>query len=194
MTGSKPSRLPGDAPKAGPSDGDIILMPGGLYFAEHPARIRTVLGSCVSMVFWHPFRRIGAMCHYMLPDRTRHDDGGAAGRYADEAIAILLGRMRDTGTTPGEYEVKVFGGASMFSGQGLTENHVGARNVAAAHALVARHGLHCVAQHTGGVGHRQVVFDVRSGRVWVKHQSPLTPDMAKSGVPATGPATAQCIT
>jgi chemotaxis protein CheD len=31
--------------------------------------IRTVLGSCVSITLWHPVKRVGGMCHFLLPTR-----------------------------------------------------------------------------------------------------------------------------
>ncbi len=33
---------------------DIFLQPGELYFGDSDTCIRTVLGSCVSLTFWHP--------------------------------------------------------------------------------------------------------------------------------------------
>jgi len=39
---------------------DIFLQPGELYFGDRHTRIRTVLGSCVSVVFWHPEKLLGA--------------------------------------------------------------------------------------------------------------------------------------
>jgi chemotaxis protein CheD len=50
---------------------DIFLRPGDCYFGGQNTSIRTVLGSCVSMTFWHPQLRVGGMCHYMLPKRNR---------------------------------------------------------------------------------------------------------------------------
>lgn len=53
---------------------DIFLQPGEWYFGEGNTRVRTTLGSCVAIVLWHPVRRIGGMCHYMLPSRGRPSD------------------------------------------------------------------------------------------------------------------------
>lgn len=154
---------------------DVFLQPGELYFGDHSTRIRTLLGSCVSLVFWHPHRRIGGMCHYMLPFRAERCMGDLDGRYADEATAMLFREMRQIGTQPSEYEVKVFGGANMFPHQQRGEDHVGMRNVVAAREIVKGHGLRCVAEHTAGIGHRTVIFDVWSGNVWVKHQTVVNP-------------------
>lgn len=96
---------------------EIFLQPGDHYFADRDTRIRTVLGSCVSMTFWHPHLLVGAMCHYMLPERgsERQDSERPApdGRYADEAIALLLKKMDVVGASHKEYQVKLFGGGNI---------------------------------------------------------------------------------
>lgn len=152
---------------------EIFLQPGDLYFGDRATRIRTVLGSCVSLTFWHPKLLVGGMCHYMLSNRSpeRRDISAPAsdGRYADEAIAMLLKEINAVGVPYREYQVKLFGGGNMFPGRTNVENHVGIKNVEAAHKLVAKHGFNCVAKQLGGEGHRNVIFDVWSGDVWVKH-------------------------
>lgn len=154
---------------------EIFLQPGELYFGDQDTRIRTVLGSCVSLTFWHPGRQIGGMCHYMLPSRTQERRSREVavspldGRYADEAMELLAKEMDAAGAPHQEYEVKLFGGGNMFPGRSNQENHVGLKNVETARNIVARHGFNCVAEHLGGVGHRNVIFDVWSGRVWVKY-------------------------
>lgn len=45
----------------------VTLQPGEFHFGGANTRIQTLLGSCVAITLWHPIRRIGGMCHYMLP-------------------------------------------------------------------------------------------------------------------------------
>ena len=40
---------------------EIFLQPGDFYFGGADTRIRTILGSCVSITMWHPTRLIGGM-------------------------------------------------------------------------------------------------------------------------------------
>ena len=63
----------------------LNLLAGQLYFGTQAGTVRTLLGSCVALVLWHPQRRIGAMCHYLLPGRQRRD-GSPDARFGDEAI------------------------------------------------------------------------------------------------------------
>ena len=149
---------------------DIFLQPGEVYFGDRGTRIRTVLGSCVSITFWHPRLLLGGMCHYMLPERNGDAAGQRDGRYADEALGLLFDEMRAEGTQPRDYQAKLFGGGRMFSfdaGKGVLD--IGNRNIGMGRRLLRGHGLEPVSEHLAGVGHRSVVFDVVSGDVWVRH-------------------------
>jgi chemotaxis protein CheD len=153
---------------------EIFLQPGEYYFGDRNTRIRTVLGSCVSMTFWHPRLVLGGMCHYMLPARSgerRYGDRPAPdGRYADEAIALLLKEIDAIGASHNEYQVKLFGGGNMFPDTHKNPaSQVGMRNVEAARRLANQHGFSYMAEHLGDDGHRSVIFDVWSGDVWIKH-------------------------
>lgn len=153
---------------------DIFLQPGDVYFGDRDTRIRTVLGSCVSITLWHPQLLLGGMCHYMLPERGEARTGEPDGRYAAEAMLLLTGEIRAAGTRPSEYEAKFFGGGRMFSfnaGDGVLD--IGNRNIEAGRRLLRGHGLAPAAEHLAGVGHRSIIFEVASGDVWVRHMPEL---------------------
>ncbi|MBS4096613.1 MAG: chemotaxis protein CheD [Sulfuricella sp.] len=176
---------------------EIFLQPGEFYFGDRNTRIRTVLGSCVSITMWHPRLLIGGMCHFMLSRRPSGQSGELDGRYADEAMALFLREIRDAGTQPAEYQVKLFGGGNMFPASMKLRNgnchpptcdgtvvH-DCRQVSCANSRIARHlavqnGFRIAAEHLGETGHRQILFDIWSGHVWVKHNPiiPIPPCMA----------------
>ena len=152
---------------------EIFLNPGEFYFGDRNTRIRTILGSCVSITLWHPKLLIGGMCHYMLPGRHGRQMKQADGKYADEAFGLLLEEIRRSGTVLDEYEVKLFGGGNMFPRQmDMGDNHIGTKNTEAGRYLVKHHGLIPRSEHLGGSGHRTVIFDIWSGHVWVRHLAP----------------------
>ena len=153
---------------------EVYLQPGQWYFGGGRTRIRTVLGSCVSITLWHPTLYIGGICHYMLVDRGQIRSGavlGLDGRYADEVIDLLVNQLRRHKTNPSDYQVKLFGGGNMFESLGRKgqATNVAERNVKAGRKLLHSHGFKTVAEHVGGFGHRQVIFELWSGDVWVKH-------------------------
>lgn len=160
---------------------EIFLQPGEYYFSDRHTRIRTVLGSCVAVTMWHPKKLIGGMCHYMLPKHGRKHARLDA-RYAEDAFALMLDEVRKLGTALNAYEVKLFGGGNMFPEvkRGRAD-HVGRKNAEIGQALVASHGAHCVASDLGGNGHRNVLFDIWSGHVWVRHIRPDSPINAVLG-------------
>lgn len=141
---------------------EVLLQPGDLYFGDRRTRIRTLLGSCVSLVLWHRGERIGGMCHYMLPSR-RHPGSRLDGRYADEALHLLLERIRASGSQPQDYRISLFGGGNMFGE--LCQRNIGQSNVRAGLELLAAHGLKCHERHAGGDGYRNLIFDVCSGHI-----------------------------
>ncbi len=164
---------------------EIYLHPGEYYFGNRDTRIRTILGSCISITFWHPRLLVGGMCHYMLPERHDINEAALDGRYADEAVALLLKKMDVIGLPYKEYQVKLFGGGNMFPESPKNKMlDIGTKNVQAARKLLKQHGFTCVASHLGGTGSRTVIFEVWSGDVWIKHchcfsRHPLQPSIKK---------------
>ncbi|QKF52964.1 chemoreceptor glutamine deamidase CheD [Pseudomonas graminis] len=150
---------------------EVVLAPGQVSFATRPTRLRTLLGSCVAITFWHPQRLIGGMCHFMLPGRLRHDLP-LDGRYGDEALELLLRHALINGTQVQDYQIKLFGGGRMFPDQprDLRTQDVASLNIRAALDLAERYHLHLTAQDMGSTGHRTIMFDLWNGNVWVRHQ------------------------
>lgn len=168
---------------------EIFLQPGDFYFGDRDTRIRTVLGSCVSITIWHPRLLIGGMCHYMLPTRNKGKRDTLDGRYADEAMEMFMREIRASKTRPDEYQVKLFGGGNMFPDSrkprmdcpgkscnplASTCRHVSCRNELTAQLLVKHHGFTIHARCLGGSGHRQLFFDIWTGHVWSR-LNPITP-------------------
>lgn len=147
---------------------DIFLQPGEYWFDGAGTCIRTLLGSCVAITLWNSRCRLGAMCHIMLPQR--HSSFGKQegdGRYADEAVVLMLNEIQRAGCHHSEFEAKLFGGSSIL---GTADNamQLPQRNIDAARRLIRQMGWPLVAEHTGGRGHRQIRFDIASGDVWVR--------------------------
>jgi chemotaxis protein CheD len=167
---------------------EIFLQPGDFYFGDVNTRIRTILGSCVSITMWHPTRLIGGMCHYLLPTRPKAGEAGLDGHYADEAVKMFLREIRAAKTHPVEYRVKVFGGGNMFHNVMKKDSDklhssntnkqldmdVAAKNVLVARSLITSNGFKIEAEDLGGNGHRQLIFDIWSGHAWVRKPAFIT--------------------
>lgn len=146
---------------------EIFLNPGEFHFGEGETRISTLLGSCVSITLWHPRKRIGGMCHYMLTERTRSEGAPLDGRFASEAFELFLQNVKAAGTRPSEYQAKLFGGANMLTGVTGEKTDIGSRNVTYGRQLLNSHGITIMAEHVRGNGRRKLFFDLWSGDVWL---------------------------
>ena len=149
---------------------EVNLLPGDFYFGGGSGRITTLLGSCVAITMWHPTRKIGGMCHYLLAER-----GGnkrlTRGHYADEVIHLFQHEIAKHRTTPWDYEVKVFGGGNMFANLPSKPKggSVAKDNVESGLRLLKEHGFKIKATDVGGTRHRKVIFDLWSGDVWLSN-------------------------
>lgn len=147
---------------------EFTLFPGDFCFESGHVRLRTLLGSCVAITVWHPARQHGGMCHFMFPGAGAH---ASDSRYARDAMAMFCRALKDEGTRPQDYQVKLFGG-------GMTpvpcheavrpSLSAGCRNVAEARSMLRERGFHIYAEDVGGAGYRKVLFDLWSGDTWLK--------------------------
>jgi chemotaxis protein CheD len=159
-----------------PRGSDVFLQPGEYHVADAGARIRTVLGSCVSITLWHPLRHIGAMSHFLLSSRVGTTAAELDGRYAEEAMQLMLRELAREGVAPRECHGKLFGGGNMFPRQVLTSaGNIGQKNGEAARALMREHGVPVVSESLFGVGYREVIFDIATGDVWLRQVKPSDP-------------------
>lgn len=147
---------------------ELFLSPGGVAFGDESVRIKTLLGSCVAVTFWHPERRIGAMCHYLLPQRPRPRTGALDAKYGEEAIAMIVETFLNRGLRSSAFDVQMFGGANMFGNlpPGKVPD-IGGRNAAEGHRILLQAGFQVLRQDLAGENPRIILFDIRSGEVSV---------------------------
>jgi len=148
---------------------DIFLLPGEYFVGGAGHRIRTLLGSCVSIILWHPERKIGTMSHFLLSSRNQDKSAGLNSRYGAESLELMLSELRAMGVDPKECQAKLFGGGQMFPGP---SQGIGRQNGEEARRLLQAHGIRVVSESLYGVGHRNIIFDISSGNVWSRHVAP----------------------
>jgi chemotaxis protein CheD len=109
------------------NDGEILyLEPGHLVVCTEPCRLRTVLGSCVSVCLYDAELRHGGMNHFMLPESLSTLE--MSSRYGTRAMPTLLSRLERLGSERRSLSASVFGGACVLFG-GSELMHLGRRNV-----------------------------------------------------------------
>lgn len=157
---------------------EVYVQPGESRLVHGAARLRTVLGSCVGVTFWHPCSEVGALCHPMLPacPRERSLAAEAGRRYVDFTIRDLARQLDGLGIPRSEIIVKLFGGADvLLVDPGAARPTVGRLNGEAALRVLAEEGFAITASSLGGRRGLHLEFNTATGEVRVRrlHSVPV---------------------
>jgi chemotaxis protein CheD len=142
-----------------------FLYPSAIFASYEPARVQTILGSCVSVCLYDTLLGIGGINHFMLPCWT--GQGMPSPKYGDIAINRLIEKMYAFGSLKQNLVAKIFGGAEQHGG-GDGSYNIGLRNVSAAENILSTEGITIISRSTGGVSGRNIVFYTHSNKVLVK--------------------------
>jgi len=143
---------------------DRVRM-GEFLVRESPSQLAIYgLGSCVAIFLHETDRRIAALAHVLLPAPAAGTPRGPAGKYADTAIAAMLGQILEVGGRRDRLIAKVAGGAHMFAASPVSDREtLGERNIRAALEGLRRQGLEVAGLDIGGSYGRTVIADAESG-------------------------------
>jgi len=158
------------------SNSEIHVGIADFKIARQPHQLITVgLGSCVGLTLYDPILRLGGLLHIMLPDSKRFNDTKKPAKFADTGIFLLLQEMKRFRVRMNHLQVKIAGGAQMFSG--YNENfimNIGEQNVQATKSVLKQLGLRLMAEDVGGNKGRTMILDTLTGQVIIrKIGSPL---------------------
>jgi chemotaxis protein CheD len=152
---------------------EVYIQPGESHLSLEPVRFRTVLGSCVGVIFWAPRQSYGALCHPMLPEIPKGQAGQMhphqACRYVDFAIRDMVMRFDDLGIPRHELRVKLFGGGDVLLVTGAnTRPTVGKLNCETALRVTEEEGLNVVASSLGGTSGLHIQYYTATGEVLLR--------------------------
>ena len=154
---------------------ELMLMPGQMYFGGRAGSLRTLLGSCLSITLWNAKRRIGGMCHFLLPNRQRSPGEALDGRYGDEAVEAMMHMLKLTGTQPSDYVAHLYGGADTMPEKGGVRFNVGERNIEQGWKLVDQHGFQLEGIDVGEDVPRTVTLNLGTGEIDMRRGSGHAP-------------------
>ena len=155
---------------------NLVLMPGQMHLGQQVASLRTLLGSCVAITLWHPTRRIGGMCHFLLPQRQRRNGEPPDGRYGDETVAEMVKLLTALGTQPQEYVAHLYGGADTMSGVSAARFNIGERNIEQGWSLIDQYGFQLDGVDVGEDIPRTVALTLATGIVTMRRGTGQAPD------------------
>ena len=134
------------------------LMPGDVALGRMGDQLKTLLGSCVSVILTDPRRTVGTMCHIVHVGRPNQANLNNSA-YGEVAMQRMFDQLIAVGIPPGRCEAFVYGGGNMFPQTFLT-THVGANNVRWVLDYLHECGIHIVDESLGGTGYRKVAWTV----------------------------------
>lgn len=155
---------------------DIFLNPGDIYFGGKNIRLRTLLGSCVSIVLWSPSKKVGGMCHYLLPETQDIKFAESMStRYGINAFHYFFNEMKKMRLQPRDFIAKLFGGSTMFlkEEESLLDSEssakqIGKKNIDYATKILQENEIKILSEDTGGTLSRKIYFTIWDGEVWVE--------------------------
>lgn len=125
----------------------------------------TLLGSCVAVCCFDPYRGLGGMNHVVVGGATR--SGGSLlvdTRYALDAIMALVDALEQLGGRRAELSAKLAGGAHVLHGLG----DIGQMNALSIHRILDELEIPVIGADLGGSWPRKVIFLPSTGRLFVK--------------------------
>ena len=148
----------------------VYLHPGDVYIARCPTIIYTVLGSCVSITFYSPEFRIGAMCHGTLPQHPTSDglplkNNRNCFHYMDCSILRILQFYKNKGIDYNSIIIKMFGGAKIFGHISKKQHTIGRQNIDISKKVLRKNGIHAYFSDIGGNKGRRIAFNSQTGHV-----------------------------
>ncbi len=137
------------------------LMPGQVALGRAGDHLKTLLGSCVSVILTDPRRTIGVMCHIVHvghPNAANKNNTA----YGSVAMAEMVRRLYEIGFAPRSCEAYVFGGGNMFP-KLVTRHHVGSNNGDWVMGYLEHHKIRVLKEDLGGHGYRKLSWVVGFG-------------------------------
>jgi len=115
---------------------------------------KTLLGSCVAIMFYDKITKIKAMNHFLLPSSSNSNDDMKYGLYSVEA---MLNEMYKQGCSKNNMVAKISGGADIMQ-LNMSSQSIGHRNVEFAKDFCKAEGFKLISEHTRGEHGRLILL------------------------------------
>ncbi len=159
---------------------DVTIKPGELHIIKPNAEkqtVKTILGSCISIIFYHPQTRASGVSHALLPSDLynyvcerckvccKRTKDHSSFKYVSCAIYHLYTQFEVMRIPHSEIVVKIFGGANVFTSANID---VGSKNIQKTNEILEELKLTVTSSDTGGEVGRMISFSSEDGNVVVR--------------------------
>ena len=124
---------------------------------------KTLLGSCVAIMFYDKVLKIKGMNHFLLPSSSSSNDDMKYGLFSVES---MLNEMYKLGCKKENMQVKISGGADIMQ-LGNMGSSIGHRNVEFAKDFCASEGFSIISEHCRGE-HGRLILMGESFQTFIK--------------------------
>ncbi|MFW5755913.1 MAG: chemotaxis protein CheD [Tangfeifania sp.] len=121
------------------------------------------VGSCVVVVLFDEKSKTGGMAHIMLPGKAPETANVIPGRYAANAIGMLINELTARGLNPERLKAVVAGGGNVLK---RANDTIGAGNLASVKRLLKEYKIEVVAESVKGTERKTVRFDTGHGIIF----------------------------
>ncbi len=138
-----------------------VLYPGEYHAVKGDTILSTLLGSCVSACLYDPVNRVIGMNHFLLVSRLENPDEyylQDSGRYALNAMELLINAMMKLGAKKVNLRAKAFGGARILSTLRDDYDDIPQSNVRFIRTFLTGENIDLVADDLGGDYGRKILF------------------------------------
>jgi len=118
---------------------------------------KTLLGSCVAIMFYDKSKKVKGMNHFLLPATENSNEDMKYGLYSVEA---MLNEMYKLGCKKENMAAKISGGADIMNMSSMSKS-IGHRNVEFAHTFCKSEGFRILSDHTRGNEGRVILIGNR---------------------------------
>ena len=115
---------------------------------------KTLLGSCVAIMFYDKNKKVKGMNHFLLPATENSNEDMKYGLYSVEA---MLNEMYKLGCRKENMAAKISGGADIMNISSMSKS-IGHRNVEFAHTFCKSEGFRILSDHTRGNDGRVILI------------------------------------
>lgn len=148
----------------------VVIDVGDVAVSNNTAVVLSTyaLGSCIGVVAYDPFVKVGGILHLMLPDSTISPEKAMSqpAMFADTGLPKFFRMLQGLKADRNRLRLFVAGGASVLSGP--DQFRIGERNIKATIEFLKRNALFVCQQDTGGGFNRTVHLEMATGHVTLK--------------------------